>query len=131
MLSLIDSAQDLTASWVDLGDPVNTNTMENVGLWLNVDINNSLNARVRALAQKTKTGGTGDEYVMPIRVVTASDVKVEPEYIEFNNDADQLMILAVGTDRLIPFIQFQVQAGTVGATAGQIDTAHVSFDNFS
>lgn len=129
MIALISAAQDLTASWVDLGDPVPMSDWNRCALWANLDINNTNDARVRAIAKLTDTVGAG-EYTLPIKVVTSSDVKVEGEYIEFNVDADQKMVLEVETKGLVPFIQFQVQAGTVGATAGQFDSAIVTQSNY-
>lgn len=121
-LALISAAQDLTANWVDLGGEISTENVQNIGLYLNLDINDSQDARVRLLAKHT-SGGT-DEYTLPIRTVSASDVKVQPEYTEFAVDADQKMLVAAVLDAIVPFCQFQVQAGTVGASAGQIDGAH-------
>lgn len=121
MAQLITAAQNFTASWADLGSAVNVNQYARVGLFLNLDINDSLNTRVRALAMK----GLSDlnEYNFPISTVGTSDVKVEAEYIEFNVDADQKIILEVVTNGLVPYVQFQISAGTAGATPGQIDEA--------
>lgn len=121
-LALISAAQDLTANWVDLGGEISTENVQHIGIYINLDINNSQDARVRLLAKHTSAGT--DEYNLPIRTVSASDVKVEDEYIEFNVDADQKMILEFDLDGIVPFCQIQVQAGTVGATAGQIDSAY-------
>jgi len=129
MKALISSAQDLTNAWADLGDPVKMANRSTCGLWINLDINATNNARVRALAQLDQSGTLG-EFFLPIKTVSTSDIKVQDEYIEFNDDADQKMILEVETNNLIPWLQFQVMAGTVGATAGQIDTAYATFDNF-
>jgi len=122
--TLISSAQDLTAGWVDLGSEIMVDGNNYLALWINLDINASANARVRVLV-KTEYGGT-DEFVMPIKTVGSSDIKVEGEHYEFNVDADQKMVISVDLDNLIPWVQVQVQAGTVGGTAGQIDGAWYS-----
>lgn len=120
--NIIGAPQNLTAAWVDLGGEIDTRYSQRIGMWITLDINGSANARIRLLAKHTSGGS--EEYVLPIRNVSASDVKVEPEYIEWNNDADVLMVLASDLDGLIPYVQLQVQAGTVGAPAGQIDAAY-------
>ena len=110
--SLLSAAQDVTASWVDLGSEVETWGSQTITLWVNVDINSSNNIRVRALAKHTSAGT--DEYVFPIETAGTSDVDVEDHYFEFNVDADQKMILNWNLNGTVPYIQFQVQAGTVG-----------------
>lgn len=123
-VALIAAAQDLTANWADLGTELTVGGARFIGLYAELDINGSTNARVRVLAKHTSAGA--NEYVLPIRTVGASDVKVEDEYVEFNVDADQLMLLSWNLDGLMPYVQFQVMAGAVGAPAGQIDSAVVT-----
>lgn len=122
-LALISSAQNLTANWVDLGSELDTEGVRTIGLYLTLDINDSLNARVRLVTLHT-SGGT--EHVIPIRSVGTSDIAVEDEYIEFEDDADQSMMLPFEIYAVCPCVKFQVQAGTVGASAGQIDAANVT-----
>jgi len=121
--ALIAVAQNLTAAWADLGTPQSVKGASKIGLWLTVDINDSNNPRVRLLAIHTSGGS---EFTVPIRTVGASAVLVEPEYIEFNVDEDRLMLLSWDLDRLVDSVQFQVMVSAVGASAGQIDTAHVT-----
>jgi len=123
---LLTGAQDLTGTWADLGDKLFVAGARSLGLWLDLDINNSQNARVRLLAI-WEDDAAADEYVLPIRTVGASDVKVEDEYIEFNVDADQKMLLSWDLDGLVPRVQVQVMAGVLGAApVGQIETAYVT-----
>lgn len=121
---IIAAAQDLTANWADLGSELHVAGAQAIGLWVTLDINGSTNARVRLLAKHTSAGT--EEYVLPIRTVGTSDVAVEDEYHEFEDDADQSMLLSSDLDGLVPYVQFQVSAGAVGAPAGQIDAAHVT-----
>ena len=120
--ALISSAQSFTASWASLGSQQTTGGFSSMGLYLNLDINDSANARIRALALHTTGGAT---YLLPIKTTGASSIAVEDEYLEFNVDEDQKMILSWDLDRVIPFVQFQVQVGTVGTTAAQIDDANL------
>lgn len=122
--TLTTVAQDLTANWVDLGAELHVAGARFIGLWVNLDINLSNNARIRLIAKHVDAGT--DEYVLSIHTIGASDVKVEDEYIEFNVDADQKALLVWDLDGVVPYVQFQVQAGTVGGTAGQIDSSYVT-----
>lgn len=121
---MIAAAQNFTAGWVDLGFEIDCRSYTTLAIWLELDINLSNNARIRALAKHT-AGGT-NEYVLPIKTVSATDIKVDAEYTEFNTDADQSMVLSVELLNVVPSIQFQIQAGTVGGTAAQIDSAFVT-----
>ena len=125
--ALKETAQDFTDSWVDIGSEIQTEGYRNLLLWLNVDINDTNNPRIRILAKRAY-GGT-DEYVLPIKTIGTSDVKVEDEYIELNDDADQKIVLSWNLDNLMPVVQVQIQAGTVGASAGQIESIYYSLGN--
>ena len=116
--------QNLTAAWVDLGDELFVQGAEWIALWIVLDINDSQNARVRLLAKREADGA--NEYSLPIRTVAAAVVLIEPEIKEFNTDVDQSIALSWRLDKSVSWVQFQVQAGVVGATAGQIDLAHVT-----
>lgn len=117
------TAQDVTASWADLGAELTCEDCKTAAFWFKVDINSSQNVRLRVLGKHTSGG---DAYTLPIRTVSASDVKIESEYFEFNVDADQNVVIAATLDGVIPFVQLQVMAGTVGATAGQIDSVYMT-----
>lgn len=114
---LTSSAQNFTASWADLGSEIKTETFANLGLWLNIDINDTLDARFRALARHTDGG---DKYVFPIKINTATVVNVEDEYCEFTTNEDAFRVIGITLDKILPFIQIQIQAGTVGASVGQV-----------
>jgi hypothetical protein len=122
-VQLIAAAQALTALWVDLGSQLLLEGAQRLGVYINLDINGSTNARVRLVARHA-TGG--DDHVLPIRTVAAAVVTVEDEFIEFNVDADQLMLLSWDLDGLVQFAVVQVQAGAVGAPAGEILDAWVT-----
>ena len=116
------TAQNFTGSWVDYGSEIDVLGITRLGLWLNLDVNDSNNMRVRVLAKHT-TAGT-DEYMLPIKTVSSSDVKVEDEYLEFNADSDQKVLLSVELFKLVAYVQIQIQVGTVGSTAGQVDSGY-------
>jgi hypothetical protein len=120
--ALISSAQDLTAVWADLGSEIQTDKYRWLKIWIQLDINNGANVRIRIL-EKTALAGS-IEYVQAIETVGTSDLKIEDLYYEFNVDADQNVVLLVELRNTVPVCQVQVQAGTAGApTAAQIDSA--------
>lgn len=122
-VELITTAQNLTGSWADLGEIINTGDVESLALWLNLDINDSLTTQVRAVARINSTDT--DNYELPITEVTTSQVNVAAQ-VYVLSDADQKIILPINLDDNVQFIQIQVKAGTVGATAGQIDGARLT-----
>ena len=96
-------------------------------VWLNIDINDSQNVRLRAVGKLAKNATL--EYVFPIKVVTSSKVNVQDEFTEFTDDADQSVLVEILTNGLVPIVQLQVEAGTAGATPGQIDNADITYSN--
>lgn len=124
--TLLAAANPLTLSvgWQDLGDEIDVRGAQTIALWLSLTINNSLDVRVRALFKLTEDGAT--EYIPPIRTVAAAVVTLEDELLEFNTDADHDTPLSWTLDGIVPFVQFQVQVGTVGTTPATIDEAQVT-----
>ena len=120
-VAVIGAAQTFTASWAALGSEIASGGYSSVGLWVDLDINDSVNARVRLIASHTTGGAT---YLIPIKTVGASSVSVEDQYLEFNVDEDQKMFISWDLDRVIPYLQFQVQVGTLNTTAAEFDSAH-------
>jgi len=125
--SLLSSPLTLTTSWQNIGDAsLQEQSLagnSSVALWTNLDINDSNNARIRALAFHT-TGGAS--YLLPIKTVSSSDIKIESEYFEFNSDSDQKAILTWDLDRVVPYVIFQAQVSSVGSTAAQVDDAYIT-----
>ncbi len=115
--TLKDTPQDFTNEWADYGDEIGTDGYGTIVLWLNIDINNTQNARFRILA-KPVSGGA--QYVLPINIATATVVNVEDEYHEIVVDEDAKRILSFMLDKVVPFVQVQIQAGAVGASPGQV-----------
>lgn len=118
--TLITDAQDFTSSWADIGSEIDKRGYTEVWIYGTLDINDSTDCRIRALG-KIESGGTFEGNFM-IETISATDVKVAGEYIEFNSDSDQSFILKIDAGA-VPFIQLQVVAGTLGGgTAAQIDS---------
>lgn len=127
--ALISSAQALTSGWADLGPEIDCRGYNNIKVWITLDINNAQDARVRVLSKHTYAGS--EEYQMPIETPITSGSYTTGYYIagryrEFVDDTDQLVCFTWDVDNSIPYVQVQVSAGVVGATAGEIDAAYVT-----
>jgi hypothetical protein len=121
-IPIAGTPQNFTASWVDLGSEISMLGFNTLKLYLTIDANNSDGMRIRAL-DKHESGGV-EEYTPVIETIGTDEIKVEPGYWELTNNVDQLITLVRRTDCVTPFVQPQMQAGTVGATAGQVDAAY-------
>jgi len=121
-VSLLGASQDLTGSWLDCGDEIFCSGYDAVFLFFTIDINDSTDIRIRALGKHTSTGA--EEYNLPIKTISSTVVSIDDEYFELANDSDQLVIVQVQTNRGIPYLQVQIEAGTVGASCGQIDALY-------
>lgn len=116
--TLKGTSQDFTASWVDYGPEIGTDGYSHMSIWLDIDINDTTNARFRILGKHTSGGA--DEYTLPIKSVSSSVVSIQAEYYEFDVDVDGKHVIAFDLEEVIPFIQIQIQAGKVGDPAGKI-----------
>jgi len=116
---LVASPQTIGTAWADLGSEYKLAGALSCAAYLELDIHDATNPRVRFLAKHASAHA--DEFVLPIRTVSASDVKIEDEYIEFNEDASQNVIVSVDLDGCVIYGQWQVQVGS--GTAAQIDDA--------
>lgn len=119
--SLISAAQDFTGSWADLGSEIAVEGYNVLGVYLVLDANDSLDMRLRVLAKHTSSGT--DEYSFIEGTGTANEFDVG--YYEFATNADQKVFIPIPIDNCVPYVQLQIQTGTVGSTAGQVDSAHV------
>ena len=115
--------QALTATWADIGDEINTRGYNKMLLWVDIDIGDSTNARLRALAKSSIDGGTL-EWEYPILSVSSTVSGVEGNYFEWTTDEDQRVILEISLDNLIEIIQLQVQC-EADQTTGTIDNLFV------
>lgn len=123
--SMISAPQTLTGAWVDVGAPIDTRDIYRVSLWVDLDINNSTDVRFRLVGKKTVDAT--DVFSLPIKTVLPASVKVEPEYYEFNVDADQKQLLDWFVADMAPYVQVQTMVGAVGVTPGQLLSVDVTF----
>lgn len=128
-VAIIPAAQVVTGAWADLGPEVPLQGYTKIGLWLNIDINDAQNLRVRVLLKHTSAGA--NEYPLPITSVDVTgppfSLRVQGEYVEFDVDADQLMAMNFDVYNWAPFVQFRVMAEVAGATPAQILDAAVTY----
>jgi hypothetical protein len=117
-VALLAADQAITGSWVDLGDEINVQGFGHFGLIVGLDVNDAQNVRIRALAKAIEAGTA--EAVYPIKVTASTEVKVTAHYYELDSDADQTILLDWENNHLANAVQFQVIAGTAGASAGKI-----------
>jgi hypothetical protein len=113
------SAQNVTTSWVDLGNEITTGGANMLALWVVVTHTNSVNVRVRILGKHTSS--TGEEFLIPIKTVATTDVKVNAHYYELDTDATQNILLDWDVTA-VPYVQVQIQCETVGATADTVSS---------
>lgn len=122
--TLVSTAVDFTAAFADLGVEIPCAGYKKIGVWLTLDVNDSENMRIKALAKHTSGGA--EEYNLPIESAAPDKITVQDEYYEFVDDNDQLVLLTIEVDNIVPYLQLQIQAGVVGATAGQADAVYIT-----
>ena len=111
-----------TTNWQSLGSVIDMRGYNHLNLFITIDINSSENFRVRAIGKTTASAGA---YPFLIETVSSTDVKVSPEYVEFNTDADQSAILKIETDG-VPYIQLQYSVGTKGTVAAKVTSSFIN-----
>jgi hypothetical protein len=123
---LTSTAQDLTNAMVDLGSRIDCRNSNQLTLILQVDINDTNNPRIQVIPALTDAATyEGVDAATPVldETHTAGKVEATQRLVEITTDADGYYYITFD----IPvglYWQVQVMAGTVGATAGQIDSSY-------
>jgi len=121
----VAAAQDLTAAFADCGPEIAMSGYNRLGVWLHIDINDSENVRIKALAKRASGGA--DEYEIAVMTKNSDLITADNNaYTEFVNDEDQTVFIEFEVGNMVPYVQLQVSTGVVGASAGQIDDAYIS-----
>lgn len=125
---VLTAAQDLTATMTAVGSEVDVSTYKNAKFFVNVDINNSLDVRFQVVAHDVY--GSSEDYPLSDAAVTVHTdstyvAAAASRYFELNDDVDQFVVIEVDCANSIASLQLKAAAGTVGATAGQIDSVYV------
>lgn len=120
-IELIESAQTLTAGFVSLGSEVNSRNYRIATLFLDIDINDSEDVTVQPLSS-----GESSDFSFPLKTSGTGKILVDALTYEINTDADQKIAISMDVSG-IREMSFQVKAGTLGSSAGIINTAVVMF----
>jgi len=113
---------EATAVFMPLGAEIRVEGTQYLAIYATVDINSTQDMRLKATA-RIESGKT-DYVIDHSQILYSRDtVAADKSYIEIANDEDQNLMW------LIPvygyaYIQLWLSAGTVGATAGQIDALY-------
>jgi hypothetical protein len=120
---LIVAAQNFTNGWAALGPEISVDGFTRATLWVNVDINDTTDARIRCVGRAVSGGSDFELPIYNPSVAGAAGTYVvlaEGEAIELNDDVDQKLVITWDIGNTIPFIQFQIYAAIPGASPGQI-----------
>lgn len=121
-IETIAALQAFTNAWVDMGSPIPMVGKGGVSVFLDVDINDDSNLRIRALGTY-EVGGT--EYPLSIASPGAAAVAVEAGYIELTADIDQNIPVEFVTSGKFITVQLQIMRGTDGlGVDAEIDSCH-------
>lgn len=88
--------------------------------FIELDINDSLNVQFRYVGLYV-TGGL--EFILPLKTIKKDKILLDAVPFEINSDSDQNILVATEIDQTVPIIKLQVQALTLGGTAGIITSA--------
>ena len=122
-VALIGAAQDFTAAMADVGGEIPCSGYRHLRVWVTLDINDSTDCRVAVLVKHTSAGSVEAPYDPNKWALRDSTLSATGAYREWNTDADGEYLVEIELDNAMPYVQLQIQAGTVGASAGQIDAA--------
>lgn len=118
---LKSTSQTLTAAWVDYGEEIEVSNKKTIILWPILDINDSEDVRIRGLLRDLAT--STNEFDTPNELTESGVTKIKPDYFEFDLDVNQKIPLQWDFDGGVASIQFQIMAGTVGVTPGEITSS--------
>ena len=109
--SILSAGQDLTGSFVDLGDEINCEGFSSIGIWVDLVLNDSTGVELKALASN-ETSGTR---------YNVEDL-LEGSGVYVFSDVSQKTLIIFKPNNVVPYLQLQVKASVVGATAGLINS---------
>ncbi len=121
-IELITAAQALTTSMADVGGNVEVFGRTGIKFWITLDINAANNVRFQLL--ELHESGGAEEYTRPIETIAPTLSQIDPEVIEFNQDADQLMSFVFELDGLTPYVQLQAMMVTDGGADAEFDAVY-------
>ena len=123
--TILASPQNLTTSWANIGAVLPCGGYNTLGLWLTITANNSTGIQFRM--QGLLASEASEKYSGTIGTINGSLVNIDDLYYELSNNESMLIVIEIPIHNIIPYAQLQVQATSVGSTAGRIDLAHVTY----
>ena len=102
------ATQTLTGAFADVGAEIDVQGYKNLYVYLNLDINAATNVQLKALFKHTSAGAgefTPDHSGFTCPNTTAPATQ---NYIEFDADADQLVVVTIPLENAVPYVQLQM-----------------------
>lgn len=112
-VAVASTGQDVTTSWANVGGEIDVSLYDTLNAWVKITHTSSTDDRIRVIGRHTSSG---DDFVLPIKAVASTEVKVTDHYYEFDSDATQNMVLDFDVTA-VPIALFQIQCSASGATA--------------
>lgn len=123
---MLEPPQSPTIAWVDIGRMLYVQGLGSLAFWIDVAMNDSRNLRFRV--QAVPAPESINRFDIPIQTVQSDVVEIDTEFFEFQQDVDQKILFQSSLGNLVPYVQLQVQAGTVGAIPAVINDILVSIN---
>lgn len=124
-VELIPSAQTLTTAFANLGGEIDMRGENQLGLWLEVDINDAEDVEIRVLHKHT-SGGTEEYREIYLGSPAANITTIHLNDYQVASDADQLFKLNIPVSATSPYIQVQARERVNEGTDADIDTAYIT-----
>lgn len=112
-VAVASTGQDVTTSWANVGSEIDVSLYDTLNAWVKITHTSSTDDRIRVIGRHTSSG---DDFVLPIKAVAPTEVKVTDHYYEFDSDETQNVVLDFDVTA-IPLALFQIQCSATGATA--------------
>ncbi len=121
--AIISAAQELDATFTDLGSEIDMKTYDQLGVWLTVDIGTSTNVELRLL-HKHESGGAEEYREIYLDSPSSNLTVINLNDYQIGADSDQLFKINIPVSMTSPYIQLQVRDSADGD--GQIDAAYIT-----
>jgi hypothetical protein len=115
--SLISESYTLTGSFAKIGTAINTQNKSILSLYFDITFNNS--TEIQLIAYKKLTETSNDKYPFVIETITETLVSQNKDVRQLEN-AQQFQVVDIQLNNSL-FVEINIKAGTVGATAGTVN----------
>lgn len=121
--SLISSAVAIGSAYTIIGETINTKNIDKLALWVKVTAGSSTDITFKAIG-KLSLDDT-NEYIFPIKTVSASAISVQPEVFALEVDANTNLVYEIDLNGVVPFLEFKVKDGN--DSTGTVDLASITY----